>query len=87
MIKNSFLRQGATNSESLPSGSQNPNANSDDTSSPLTYAHNLKVSLYYESPDGFGDWRIYLARMAEKDLRKIRKGDAKAFEVVWKKLA
>ncbi|THH16783.1 hypothetical protein EW146_g3905 [Bondarzewia mesenterica] len=54
---------------------------------PFIYASpSLKAALYFESADEFGDWRIFLSGRAEKDLRRLRKGDASVFEIVWNKL-
>ncbi|THH16781.1 hypothetical protein EW146_g3907 [Bondarzewia mesenterica] len=54
---------------------------------PFTYAsQSLRASLYHESAEGFGQWRIYLSGRAEEDLRAQRRGDAKSFEIVWNKL-
>ena len=46
----------------------------------------LKASLYFESAEGFGEWRIFLSGRAEDDLRKRRRDDAGSFEIVWNKL-
>jgi hypothetical protein len=42
--------------------------------------------LYFESAQGFGEWRILISTRAEKHLRQARKKDGKMFIVIMKKI-
>jgi hypothetical protein len=46
----------------------------------------MKAALYFDSADGFGEWRILLSTQATKDLRAARRGDAKHFSIIVKKM-
>ena len=45
-----------------------------------------KLSLYADSAEGFGPWRIYVSGRAANDLRERAKADAKIREIVTNKL-
>lgn len=46
----------------------------------------MRSSLYFESANGFGEWRILIATRAEKSLRQARKKDGNTFKVIVKKI-
>ncbi|EKM60415.1 uncharacterized protein PHACADRAFT_167779 [Phanerochaete carnosa HHB-10118-sp] len=46
----------------------------------------LRAALYFDSPNGFGLWRLIMPQRAEKDLRDARKKDPKLFDIIIKKL-
>ena len=46
----------------------------------------MKAALYFDSADGFGEWRILISTRAERDLRQARKRDAKMFGIYAKKI-
>lgn len=46
----------------------------------------LRAALYFDSPNGFGPWRLVMPQRAEKDLRDARKRDPKLFDIIIKKL-
>ena len=43
-------------------------------------------ALYFESAEGFGEWRILISSRADRDLREARRGDAKHFKNIIKKI-
>lgn len=55
-------------------------------SSPFPTSEPLTAALYFDSPDGFGDWRLLLPQRASKDLRDARKKNPKLFEIILKKM-
>ena len=46
----------------------------------------MKAALYFDSADGFGEWRILISTRADRDLRQARKRDAKMFGIYIKKI-
>ena len=46
----------------------------------------MKAALYFDSADGFGEWRILISTRADRDLRQARKRDAKTFKIYVKKI-
>ncbi|KIM48469.1 hypothetical protein M413DRAFT_440213 [Hebeloma cylindrosporum] len=46
----------------------------------------MKAALYFESAEGFGEWRILISSRADRDLREARRGDAKHFKTIIKKI-
>jgi hypothetical protein len=49
-------------------------------------AQSVKASLYFDSAEGFGEWRILVSTRAEHDLRVARGADAKMFKIYFKKI-
>ena len=56
-----------------------------DTSA-LSATEPVKAVLYFESAEGFGDWRILLNGRAHQDLRKARREDQTYFKIIFKKM-
>ncbi|KAI0716097.1 hypothetical protein C8T65DRAFT_606293 [Cerioporus squamosus] len=46
----------------------------------------MKAALYFDSADGFGEWRILISARADRDLRQARRRDAKTFAIFVKKI-
>jgi hypothetical protein len=46
----------------------------------------MKAALYFESVEGFGDWRIFISTSADRDLREARRSDQKRFDIYVKKI-
>ncbi|KAF8807162.1 hypothetical protein BYT27DRAFT_7189247 [Phlegmacium glaucopus] len=46
----------------------------------------MKAALYFESADGFGEWRILISTRADHDLRDARRKDSKFFKIIVKKI-
>ncbi|KAI0042885.1 hypothetical protein FA95DRAFT_1609833 [Auriscalpium vulgare] len=46
----------------------------------------MKAALYFESADGFGEWRILISGRADKNLRETRKKDVNLFRIILKKI-
>ena len=46
----------------------------------------IKATLYFESIEGFGEWRILLSTKAQKYLRGARRGNGVMFEIAVKKI-
>ncbi|KZW00571.1 hypothetical protein EXIGLDRAFT_145235 [Exidia glandulosa HHB12029] len=45
-----------------------------------------KAALYFESVEDLGPWRILISSRADRNLRELRRGDAKMFKIVMKKM-
>ncbi|KAL5535095.1 hypothetical protein ACEPAF_3188 [Sanghuangporus sanghuang] len=45
----------------------------------------VKASLFFESAEGLGEWRIFMSTTAIKDMRNLRR-DKKVFKVILKKI-
>ncbi|KAH9949530.1 hypothetical protein B0H21DRAFT_881892 [Amylocystis lapponica] len=56
--------------------------------SPVAYpmVQPIKAALYFDSADGFGDWRILISTRADADLRQTRKREVKLFDIILKKI-
>jgi hypothetical protein len=46
----------------------------------------VKAALYFDSVDGFGDWRILISTRADKNLREAKRDDQKLFAIFLKKI-
>ena len=46
----------------------------------------MKAALYFDSADGFGEWRIFIGTAAEASLREHYKRSKKAFGIIVKKI-
>ncbi|KZT08921.1 uncharacterized protein LAESUDRAFT_675409 [Laetiporus sulphureus 93-53] len=46
----------------------------------------MKAALYFDSADGFGEWRICISTRADGDLRQMRKKNSALFKIVLKKI-
>ncbi|KAJ8084866.1 hypothetical protein PM082_003643 [Marasmius tenuissimus] len=46
----------------------------------------MRSALYFDSPEGFGDWIIVIHEGAEKELRFRHKKDQKTFDIIVKKI-
>ena len=46
----------------------------------------MKAALYFDTVDGFGDWRIYISTRADGNLRETRKKDPALFKIIIKKI-
>ena len=46
----------------------------------------VKAKQVFDSPDGFGEWGIYMAGEAIKHLREFRRKDQHVFDIVQKKI-
>ncbi|KAL7285962.1 hypothetical protein ACG7TL_001077 [Trametes sanguinea] len=46
----------------------------------------MRAALYFESADGFGEWRIFISTRADRDLRQARNKNAKLFKIIIKKI-
>ncbi|KAH9949529.1 hypothetical protein B0H21DRAFT_728406 [Amylocystis lapponica] len=46
----------------------------------------MKAALYFDSADGFGEWRVLISTRADADLRQARKREFKLFEIIVKKI-
>jgi len=43
-------------------------------------------ALYFDSVEGFGEWRILVSTRADRDLREARRKDSHFFKIVVKKI-
>ena len=50
------------------------------------YVQPMKAALYFDSADGFGEWRIWVSKAADTDLRRMRKKSAELFRITLKKI-
>ena len=46
----------------------------------------MKAALYFDSAEGFGEWRILISTRADQNLRQARRRDAKLFQIFVKKI-
>ena len=46
----------------------------------------MKAALYFDSVNGFGQWRILISGIACGDLRKMKKRDLNLFRITLKKI-
>ncbi|EMD41416.1 hypothetical protein CERSUDRAFT_89982 [Gelatoporia subvermispora B] len=46
----------------------------------------VRAALYFDSVNGFGEWRILISTRAERNLRQLRRADGKMLKIVAKKL-
>ena len=57
-----------------------------DSTPTFSAAEPLTAALHFDSPDGFGDWRLVIPQRASKDLRDARKRNPKLFDIILKKM-
>ena len=59
-----------------------------ETEAPSAYpmVQPMKAALYFDSAEGFGEWRILMSTKAEKNLREARKQDGNMFRIILKKI-
>ncbi|KAI0079047.1 hypothetical protein K474DRAFT_723989 [Panus rudis PR-1116 ss-1] len=46
----------------------------------------LKAALYFDSADGFGEWRILISTRADRNLREAKRKDPNLFRIIVKKI-
>jgi hypothetical protein len=46
----------------------------------------MKAALYFDSAEGFGDWRILIPARADRNLREARRQDQAKFDIIIKKI-
>ncbi|THG96062.1 hypothetical protein EW026_g5704 [Hermanssonia centrifuga] len=46
----------------------------------------MKAALYFESVEGFGEWRILISTRADRNIREAKKKDSKLFRIIMKKI-
>lgn len=46
----------------------------------------MKAALYFDSAEGFGQWRILISGRADRNLRETRKKDTNLFRITLKKI-
>ena len=46
----------------------------------------MKAAFYFDSVEGFGDWRILISTRADRNLREAKRGDQKLFAIILKKI-
>ena len=46
----------------------------------------MKAALYFDSAEGFGEWRILISTRADRNLREARRMDARKFKTIIKKI-
>ena len=60
--------------------------NAPEMSSAYPIVQPIKAALFFDTPDGFGEWRIYVSTRASSNLRRIKKKDPNLFNVTIKKI-
>lgn len=55
---------------------------------PAAYPHiqPMKAAFYFDSVEGFGDWRILISTRADRNLREAKRSDQKLFAIILKKI-
>ena len=46
----------------------------------------MKAALYFDTAEGFGDWRIFISTRADGNLREAKKKDPTLFKIIIKKI-
>lgn len=46
----------------------------------------MKAALYFDSVDGFGEWRILISTRADRNLREAKRSDQNLFRIIIKKI-
>ncbi|KAI0369978.1 hypothetical protein BV20DRAFT_945276 [Pilatotrama ljubarskyi] len=46
----------------------------------------MRAALYFDSADGFGEWRVLISARADRDLRQARNKSPKLFKIIVKKI-
>ncbi|TCD62368.1 hypothetical protein EIP91_006977 [Steccherinum ochraceum] len=46
----------------------------------------MKAALYFDTAEGFGDWRVYISTRADGNLREAKKKDPTLFKIIIKKI-
>ena len=46
----------------------------------------VNSALFFDSPEGFGAWRILVSQAAHSDLRDFRRRSKKSFNIITKKI-
>ncbi|KZT68439.1 hypothetical protein DAEQUDRAFT_671296 [Daedalea quercina L-15889] len=57
-----------------------------ETPSAHPFVQPIKAALYFDSVDGFGEWRILISTSAQTDLRRMQKRSAELFRITLKKI-
>ena len=61
-------------------------AENDEQTSAYPLVQPMKAALYFDSADGFGEWRILISTRADRDLRQARNKNPKLFKIIIKKI-
>lgn len=93
VIKRAYIPEEAPRSQSVPSHKTiglEPSLTQETESVRIPVAYPMvqpmKAALYFDSADGFGDWRILISQRADSDLRQARKKSVALFGIVIKKI-
>ena len=46
----------------------------------------VNSALFFDSPEGYGPWRILVSQKAHSDLRDFRRGSKEVFDIITKKI-
>lgn len=57
-----------------------------ETPSAFPMVQPMKAALYFDSADGFGEWRILISTRADRNLREARNKDPTSFKIYYKKI-
>lgn len=78
--------QATTRVESQSAPSDTAADDTEDIPSAYPMVQPMKAALYFDSAEGFGEWRILISTKADRDLREARRKQAKFFKIVIKKI-
>ncbi|OCH88979.1 hypothetical protein OBBRIDRAFT_757238 [Obba rivulosa] len=76
----------ASTSEDSQQQDTTPDTSTEDDAPTTFPVLSVKAALYFDSADGFGDWRILISTRAERDLRQLKRADGKMFRIITKKM-
>ena len=76
----------SSNALEVPSGALGVDNAAPSPSSVDPYVRPVKAALYFDSVQGFGEWRIIISTAADADLRRIRKKSPDLFRITLKKI-
>ena len=61
-------------------------AESSEQPSAYPFVQPMKAALYFDSVNGFGEWRILISTRASRNLRQARNRNPKLFKIIVKKI-
>lgn len=70
----------------VPDGPMVADTSAEEAGSAYPMVQPMRAALYFDSADGFGDWRILISTRADRDLRATRKKEPKLFDIIIKKI-
>ncbi|KAI0327262.1 hypothetical protein GY45DRAFT_1428013 [Cubamyces sp. BRFM 1775] len=93
MIRDMYIPQRTSAAPGPPASVERPEnvsdtlqVENDEQTSAYPLVQPMKAALYFDSADGFGEWRILISTRADRDLRQARNKNPKLFKIIIKKI-